>query len=109
MSYLEPFVPSGYGFEERIGEPDAFDAAVGRVAMGFSYIEDSLSDAIERMLKVGPAEGSALTAEMAFRNKVHLFASLVRLQRSRENFNLGTEYDPEVYLRELIAACFLVE
>lgn len=106
--YIEPFEPTGDSFEDRIGNPETFDAAIGRVALGFAWIEDRLSETIGQLLKLdGPSTG-AVTAEMSFRNKVHLFGSLIRLQLGLENFNLG-DRDPQVYVRELIAACFRCE
>lgn len=108
MAYLEPFQRSGYSLEERIGDPLPFDAAVGLVALGFSDLEDTLSRALGRLLGIGWPETAAVTAEMSFRNKVHVFASLTRLQFGIATFNPGN-VDPEQYLRELVAGCFKTE
>jgi hypothetical protein len=85
-----------------------FDAAIGRVALSFAWLEDRLSRTIGQLLKLdGPSTG-AVTAEMSFRNKVHLFASLVRLQVGQEHFNLGSD-NPQQYVHELVTACFQCE
>lgn len=108
MAYLEAFARSGDSFEDRVGVPEAFDAAIGHVAMAFSYIEDTLSESIGELLRIDSRSTAAVTAEMSFRNKVHLFASLVRLQLEHVQFNVGT-LDPQAYLGELIGACFKCE
>ena len=46
MKYHSDFEPSGESFAERIGTPDAFDAAIGRIVLGFRFLEDTARNII---------------------------------------------------------------
>ena len=54
MKHLTPFEWTGETFEERIGEPEAFEAAVGRIATNFSDLEHTLNRLIHGLTKLRP-------------------------------------------------------
>jgi len=108
MKHYPGFIITHQTFAERIGLPDEFSAAVGRVTLSFSDLESALSDSIEKLLKLDFTTAQIITAELSFKNKVHLFASLVRNMSSTHKFNTGNAPVSEV-LDELVACLFRAE
>jgi len=58
--------------------PDEFCTALGMIAISFSELDDRLSEAIASLLGSDNGVGSIVVAELSFRAKINLFASLVR-------------------------------
>ncbi len=96
MKYYDSFAYTGYSFEERIGEPNEFDAAIGKAAMNFW----GLDRAVDRLIRYLDAlESSVSTIDiesMKFREKVKLLASMVKRHRDIYPFNTGTAPFDEV-------------
>ncbi len=104
MTYFHDFEISGVSFADRIGDPEEFDAAIGKIALNFSYLEDTARNIIVLLSKADSKVGHIMTAELSFRQKIDVLASLVRhllptLSESRDGLST-----PEVQeaLRELL-------
>jgi hypothetical protein len=78
MKRYEDFKRSGIPFTDRIGEPAEFDAAMGRIALGFSFLEDTARNVILLLSGTGAEIGHILAAELSFRQKLDVAASLAR-------------------------------
>ena len=78
MKYYEDFASSGLSFLDRIGEPDEFHAAMGHIALGFSYLEDTARNVIVLLSGADFKVTSVMVAEMSFRQKLNVSASLAR-------------------------------
>lgn len=74
----EDFKITGETFAERTGEPTEFDAALGRIVLAFSYLEDSVRNVICLLLQSDLRVGVIVTAEIGFRQRLDVLASLVR-------------------------------
>ncbi len=103
MKYFEEFQPSGYTFRERIGEPNAFDAGIGKIVLCFSDLEEIVARTLLQLLVFIPA-----TSELLFKNKVDMMASLVRQRLPSTRFNVGDNPPFEV-LDELVKSLFQAE
>jgi len=108
MKYFEEFHPSGYTFRERIGEPNAFDAGIGNIAIWFSELEEIVSKTLLQLLVLIPRYGRIVTSELSFKNKVDMMASLVRQRLPSTRFNVGDDPPVEV-LDELVKILFQAE
>lgn len=97
------------GYLERVGEPDELSAVMGRITMKFQYLENRIEEIIiTKLLKLDQDVGMIITAELSFKNKVNLLASLShKLSVSRRfNFTPGME---EEHLKQLIKSLFRCE
>ena len=103
MDPYEDFRVTGETFAERIGEPDEFDAALGRIVQGFSYLEDSVRNVICLLLGADLSVGKIVTAEASFRQKLDLLGSLV-LKRI-DSVDTQPRAECEVDFRQLLAIC----
>jgi len=108
MKYFEEFHPSGYTFRERIGEPNAFDAGIGYIALRFSDLEEIVSKALLQLLALIPRYGRIVTSELSFKNKVDMMASLVRQRLPSTRFNVGDEPSVE-FLDNMVRILFQAE
>jgi len=108
LKYFEEFQPSGYTFRERIGEPNAFDAGIGNIAIWFSELEEIVSKTLLQLLVLIPPYGRIVTSELSFKNKVDMMASLVRQRLPSTRFNVGDDPPVEV-LDELVKILFQAE
>ncbi|MBI3714794.1 MAG: hypothetical protein HY255_02235 [Betaproteobacteria bacterium] len=107
MSHFDQFKVTGYTYEERT-TPEAFTSALGEMAVSFSKLEDELSGAIAILLSSPYGIGQVVTAELSFRNKVHLMASLVKQLSGKRPFNFSAD-DLVEGVNELAANCFRAE
>ena len=104
MRYYTDFVRSGHSFAERCGEPDEFDAAMGKIALNFSYMEEAARNVIIFLSSAQPEVGRILTVELSFRQKLEAMGSLI-------HFHLGGIADVaeranvEERLVELVGLC----
>jgi pyruvate formate-lyase activating enzyme-like uncharacterized protein len=95
-------IETGQSFEERIGKPNKFDAAMGRIVQSFSFLEDTLSNIISILLKFDGDLVNIITAELSFRNKVSLFSSLYKhFQDTYEPVNEETDKHFQELLKAL--------
>jgi hypothetical protein len=104
---IERFQRSVDNFEERTGEPDEFSCALGRIAVWFAELEHEITQTISYLLSIDEITAGIVTAELSFRNKLHLLASLVRA-RFDLSHALGS-FTLKQYLEELVARTFEVE
>jgi len=108
MKHYYKFTPSGRSFAEHDVNPDEFFTAIGMVAVAFSELEDCLSNAIVSLLNSQTGAGRIVVAEMSFRAKVNLFASLVRHTKDDRSFAIPDVPLAEV-LKDLCANVFKAE
>ena len=80
MKYYEDFQPTGQTFEERVGASDEFDSAMGRIALGFAFLEDTARNMIVMLAGTDFSVGYILTTELSFRQKLNVLASLIKQQ-----------------------------
>jgi len=102
MPNYEPFRYHGSSFEEMVGDPQPLPAAVGEVALSFSDLEQNASTKIAALLRADPVASATVTAQLSFKAKVDLLASLLKLRFTQTPFNVGAN-EPEAALRELVA------
>jgi hypothetical protein len=98
------FKPSGTSFVDRIGEPDEFDAAMGRIALAFSFLEDTARNVLLLLSGTKNEIGNILAAELSFRQKLDVTASLARqtlgsLATPTEQLNAQED------IQELVSMC----
>ena len=97
MKHLAPFGWTGDTFEDRIGEPVAFEAAVGRIAMNFSDLEHTVDRFIWHLVSLLPRRPAAETSTLSFRGKVDLLASTVSELKDVLCFNTGPAQADEFF------------
>ena len=102
MKYYNDTISYGETFEERIGAPEKFDAALGRIVTSFSYLEETLSNIIILLLHIENDLGDILTAELSYKNKINIFSSL--LQYNMEKY-MSFNRDIDERYKELISLC----
>lgn len=102
------FMPSGDSFEIRVGRADSFSASVGRVVICFSWLEEELSKGIVKLTQTSQEIGNIITTELSYKNKVHLFAALVRHLAKEYIFNTGSFITLEA-IDALETNCFKAE
>jgi hypothetical protein len=93
---------SGETFRDKIGEPEEFDAALGRIVLAFSYLEDSVRDVISLLLGTDIKVGAIVSAELGFRQKLDVLGSLVWLR-----LETGSSHDASAKdtLKKLLRIC----
>ena len=83
MKYYQDFSASGDSFEDRIGPPDEFDAAMGRIALGFSFLDDTARNLIVLFSKTDRRTGFTLAAQLSFKQKLEVLEALVANELER--------------------------
>src|SRR4029453_18466984 len=78
MKYYQDFLPSQQSFNERVGVADEFGAAVGRVALGFSFLEDTASNMIAMLAGFDAVVGFIVTAQLVFLPKLNVLSALIK-------------------------------
>jgi hypothetical protein len=78
VKHYQDFSRSGHSFSERIGAPTEIDAAVGRIALSFSLLEDMVRGMIQILMGGDPHVALIVTAEASFRQMVDALGSLAR-------------------------------
>jgi len=104
MKYYRDFTPSGESFEHRIGSPDPLDAAVGRIALGFSYLEDTATNVIILLSGTEEQVGRLLTTDQSFRQKLDAVGALTHHHLLRASTEPGDESAAEEAL-EILFLC----
>jgi hypothetical protein len=108
MNFYDHTVHYGESFAERTGEPEQFDAALGRVVESFSYLESNLKNLIVLLLGVPNDIGQIVTAELSFKGLVHMASSLFKHKHDQGEFVVENE-DTEARFSELAGLCFSAE
>ena len=90
-------------FEERAGPPQELPAVVGMISLNFQSLENEIENRIIQMIGVDNEIGEIITAELSFRNKVNLFASLYYHLENSYQFNAIPGYE-KGYFKELLKA-----
>src|SRR5206468_94889 len=87
---------------------DSFTSALGYVVLSFASLEQTASRSIMQMF--GPAEaiGAAVAAELPFAKKIHLLATLVRLNLTGRSFETAGK-DPNEVFAAVLADCLRAE
>ena len=100
MKNYEDFTRSGHTFADRLGEPTEIDAAMGRIALAFSLLEDSVSELVYLLVGTDGTVSALITAELSFRQRLDLFGSLAR-------HRIGSDGSSEVLERlgEILQMC----
>jgi len=100
MKHYEDFRRTGVSFRERIGPPTEFDAAIGRIALGFSQLEDTARNVILLLSAVPPVSGRILISQLSFRQKVDTLSALF-LEHTKEQ----ADHDIAEMSREVLFVC----
>ena len=108
MSFYDHQIHHGETFRERIGDPDEFDAALGKVVESFSFLEASLRNLIVLFLGVPNDLGEIVTAELSFKGLIHMASSLFKHKNGRGDFVVKEE-DCAARFNELTSLCFTAE
>lgn len=108
MKYYEDFTTTGQSFEERVGAPDEFDAAIGKIALGFSYLEDTARNVVIMLMGTDRTVGLIMTVELSFRVKLNLLASLVQ-HRLPNLISPEDSSEVEERYKELLVLCWRAE
>jgi hypothetical protein len=108
VKYYHEFSRSGRSFSERGATVDEFCTAIGMIALSFSELEDCLGEAIDSLIGGNDGTGSIVAAELSFRMKVNLFASLVRHRAGGRSFTVPNAAVSEV-MQELCNNIFKAE
>lgn len=103
MKHFHDFQITGSGFRERIGDPEEFDAALGRIVLGFSYLEDSVRNVICLLLSSDLRPGFIVGAELGFRQKLDMMGSLFWHRVSQTA--IEDRATVEEQFRELLVLC----
>jgi hypothetical protein len=105
MKHYDDFKLSGESFAERIGEPDEFDAAIGHLALGFSFLEDTAHNVIVLLSGTKSELGHIMAAGLSFRQKLDVVASLARHHLGTLNKAAEDLHGLEEWLGEILWIC----
>jgi hypothetical protein len=109
VKFFHDFERTGEGFAERVGDPVEFYDAMGRIALNFSDLENTSSIVIVLLSSTDPEVGHILAAELSFRQKIDVLASLAR-QRSAVLSNTSVRpADDDEYITDIVRMCFQAE
>tara|TARA_R110002050_G_scaffold237585_1_gene373624 strand:+ start:50290 stop:50844 length:555 start_codon:yes stop_codon:yes gene_type:complete len=97
------------GYEERVGKPDELSAVMGRITMNFQYLEERIDKIIiQNLLEIDEEIGTIITAELSYKNKVNLFASLYYKFYKIKEYNFYKGYENE-HFKLLVSALYKCE
>src|ERR1017187_9764061 len=104
MKHYKDFARTGHSFAERFGAPEEFDAAMGKIALSFSYMEEIARNVILFLSGAQPEVGRILTVELSFRLKLEAIGSLIHhhLRRMTDAARRGLVQEE---LTELLSLC----
>lgn len=108
MTFYDHQLHSGETFRERVGDPQEFDAALGKVVESFSFLERSLRNLVTLFLGVTNDIGEIVTAELSYKGLVHLASSLFKHKHVHGDFVVPGEDCAERF-DELMSLCFAAE
>jgi hypothetical protein len=76
-------------FFDAVGMPDPAAAAIGYVAIKFSWLEDAISEGTAKLLATDANASAIVAAEASFRAKVNMLGALVSLRVAEGSFHNG--------------------
>lgn len=88
--------------------PEDYVLSLGKVTIVFAFLENQLLVAIAHLLPTDDDEVEMILAEMSFKNRVNLLASLMRHRIDDTEFNFGG-FDPQKTISELVSICTKAE
>jgi hypothetical protein len=83
VKFFHGFERTGEGFAERVGGPDEFHDAMGRIALNFSDLENTSSIVIVLLSGTDPEVGHILAAELAFERSRRTLRDCLRSHRKQ--------------------------
>ena len=86
MNHFESFAYTRLSFEYRVGKPDKFHAALGRLVVNSSEFDHALLNVIRMLMDGGPSGSATAAEEISISAKLDMLTTLVRnhLSRPRE-------------------------
>jgi hypothetical protein len=109
MKFFRDFERTGEGFAERVGDADEFHDAMGRIALNFSDLENTASIVIVLLSDTDSDVGHILAAELAFRQKIDVLASLARRRSAVLSNSTVRQIDDDEYISDVVRMCRLAE
>jgi hypothetical protein len=97
LKYLKAFEWSGETFKDRVGEPDAFEAAVGKIAMNFADLEHTANRLVRDIAQLEPGRPTINPSSMSFIQKINVLASTVSRLKDLVPFNTGDAQTQEFF------------
>jgi hypothetical protein len=76
MRRFEEFKRTHVPFEDRIGLPEPAEAALGRIVLGFAYLEDTTRNLLAWLGGLNATEGQIVAAQMSFSQKLDAIQAL---------------------------------
>jgi len=76
VKHYEDFTRTGESFAAISGEPEETDAAIGQIALGFSFLEDTARNVVIMLAGTDSRVGHILTTELSFRQKLTVISAL---------------------------------
>jgi len=80
LKHFTDFKPSGISFEQQVGEPHAFPAAIGMITLNFAFLEDTISNVLVLLMGAPEEVARVVLAQLTFRSKVDVLSALARLR-----------------------------
>jgi len=109
VKFFRDFERTGQGFAERVGDPDEFHDAMGRIALNFSDLENTASIVIVLLSSTKPEVGHILSAELSFRQKIDVLASLARQRLAVLSNSSIRPIDDDEYITDIVRMCSQAE
>jgi hypothetical protein len=95
-------------YQERIGYFEDLHGVIGHIAIKFSWLDESLNQAIIKMLQLDVERGNIVIAELSFKVKVDIFSSLYKVLKNKFFFNSFPDFEDE-YVSALVKALITCE
>lgn len=102
MKHFQDFAPSGCSFEDNLGKPTAAEAALGRIVLGFSFLEDTTNNILSILGNLSPRTAASIASNMSFRQKLDTVSALI-LDYFEEHPSLDQE--EKEFALEIITYC----
>jgi hypothetical protein len=97
MRFYFPFEWTGDTFEERIGEPEAFDAAFGKLVMNHMRLDRAVDRTLHRIAGTMPQGSEDGSAGPSFGRRMDLLTLLVSEPQDTVPFNTAPTLAEEVF------------
>lgn len=78
MELFEDFRFTGFSYQERLGKPDEFHAALGQLVVNFTDLNHSVLNVIRMLMSANPKLSCVADAETPFSAKLDMLTTLVR-------------------------------
>ena len=97
LKYLKVFQWSGETFKDRAGEPDAFEAAVGKIAMNFADLEQVADRELRYLEELRLGRPVVDSAAITFNQKIQRIGVSVSHLKDILRFNRGSAPADELF------------